>query len=439
MIKESLKNLSIDKLNEMQKKAIDAIYTHRNIFLHSPTGSGKTLAYLLPVAKIMVPKKMMLQAVIIVPTRELALQIADVHKVMRTPVPLVCCYGGHSIAAEKQSLLKNPSILVGTPGRIAAHLRNQRIDVSGVTVLVLDEFDKCLEIGFTDDMSYIIGALTRLKKRICISATRLASLPKYLMMSDPVTVEFSQEVIQPRISLKSVDSPSPDKLETLLRLIKYIGNEPTLVFCNHRDAVERVAAYLQMQKVGVLMYHGGMEQRDREKTLLFLRNGSCHLLVTTDLASRGLDIPEIRYIVHYHLPSTGAAFVHRNGRTARMNATGTAFVIFSENDKLPSYLPEKPASETVTADLPLPDSTLWVTICINAGKRDRISKGDVVGYLLQKGRLAAEDLGLVSVNDREAFAAVKQSKVKRLMALVVNEPLKRKRVTVTIAETCAKG
>jgi ATP-independent RNA helicase DbpA len=181
------------------------------------------------------------------------------------------------------------------------------------------------------------------------------------------------------------------------------------------------------------MYHGGMEQDEREKTLLKFRNGSYHLLVTTDLASRGLDIPEIQYIVHYHLPSTEATFIHRNGRTARMNATGTTFIIFSESDKLPSWLPCKPETEIVTGDLPLPDKTEWVTLAINAGKRDNINKVDIVGFLIQKGRLQKDELGLVEVTHRESFAAVKRSKVKRLLALVANEPLKRKKVSVSIA------
>ncbi len=430
MIKESLKNLEITALNEMQQSAIAAIYAHRTILLHAPTGSGKTLAYLLPVSKLIVSKKKSLQAMIIVPSRELALQIAGVHKAMQTPVPMICCYGGHSVQAEKRVFLKEPAILVGTPGRIAAHMRNDRFDFSEISILVLDEFDKSLEFGFNDEMMFIVGKLKKLKKRICISATRLESIPEFIGMVDPFLIEFTDAVMQPQITLKSVASPDVDKLETLFKLIKYIGNQPALIFCNHRESVERVTGYLQSKDIEVLMYHGGMEQRDRERSLLTFRNGSYRLLVTTDLAARGLDIPEIGYIIHYHLPSTEATFIHRNGRTARMNTTGTTFIIFSPTDKLPAYLPEKPPTEMVTGDLPLPDATDWVTLHINAGRRDKICKADVVGFLLQKGRLRQGELGLVEVTDREAFAAVKRAHVKRVLGSVANELLKRKKVRI---------
>jgi superfamily II DNA/RNA helicase len=432
VLNEFLKNLNIASLNEMQKKAIDTIYTNRNTLILSPTGSGKTLAYLLPVLKIVNAAKTSVQVLIVVPTRELALQIAEVHKSMKAPVKMMCCYGGHQIETEKDGFKNEPSILIGTPGRIAAHIRNERFDTSGVSVLVLDEFDKSLEFGFIEEMSFIVGNLKKLKKRICISATKLDKLPDFLHMDDACRIEFIDEELQPQITLKSVHSPNADKLETLVELIKFIGNESTLVFCNHRDAVERVTRYLKSQKIDVLMYQGGMEQEEREKALLKFRNGSYSLMVTTDLASRGLNIPEIRNIIHYHLPSTESTFIHRNGRTARMNATGTIFLILAENDHLPPYLPGGPQLQPLPGDLPLPQKTDWVTIELNVGKRDKISKIDIAGFLYQKGRLRKEDLGLIDIMQRESFAAVKRSKSHQLLSIAANETLKRKQVTLSI-------
>jgi ATP-independent RNA helicase DbpA len=239
--------------------------------------------------------------------------------------------------------------------------------------------------------------------------------------------------------LKTVDSPSADKLETLLDLIKYIGNQSTIVFCNHRDAVDRVVTFLESKTIDVLKYHGGMEQEDREIALMKFRNGSYHLLVTTDLASRGIDIPEIKFVVHYHLPSTEAAFIHRNGRTARINATGTTYIILSENEPLPSYLPDRPETEKISRGLPLPDKMDWVTLVLDLGKRDSISKADVVGFLSQKGSLTKDDLGLVEVTHSESFAAVKRNKVKQLLAMTAGETLKRKKVTIYINQINGKG
>ncbi len=434
MIEQSLKNLNITQLNEMQKQAIDTIYTNRNTLIHAPTGSGKTLAYLLPTTKIVAAEKSVVQAVIIVPSRELAVQIKDVHKAMRSSVKISCCYGGQSLEVEKAGFKNNPAILVGTPGRIASHIRESRFDFSGISTLVLDEFDKSLEFGFLEDMSFIVGNLKKLKKRVCISATQMEEIPEFVGMRDVCRVEFSDEQIQPRITLKSVFSPTADKLDITFKLIKYIGNQSTLIFCNHREAVERVVDFLKSQSIDVLMYHGGMEQDEREKALLKFRNGSYHLLVTTDLASRGLNIPEIQFIIHYHLPTTEKTFIHRNGRTARMNATGTTYVIFSDDSKLPSYMPKAPEREEFSLDLPLPDKMDWVTLEIDRGKRDKISKGDVVGFLSQKGRLTRDDLGIVEVMHKESFAAVKRVKVQSLLRLVANETLKRRRVSVRVSE-----
>jgi len=432
VIKSSLKNLHIEELNEMQKKAIDTIYINRNTEIIAPTGSGKTLAYLLPVTKITLANKGAVGALIIVPSRELALQIRDVHKAMGTQIRMMCCYGGHSIDIEKDEFKTGPSILVGTPGRIASHIEHNRFDFSQVSILVLDEFDKSLEFGFLEEMTFIVDNLKNIKKRICLSATKLDKIPDFVKMTNACSVEFTDAAIQPQIVSKAVLSQTPDKLETLLKLVKYIGNQSSLVFCNHRDAVERVTGYLKAQKVNVLMYHGGMEQEDREKTLIKYRNGSCQLMITTDLASRGLNIPEIQYIIHYHLPSTEASFIHRNGRTARMNATGTTYMILSESEELPSYITEKPQIETISTDLPLPEKPQWVTLEINLGKRDKISKSDIVGFLSQKGHLQKDDLGLVEIMHADSLAAVKRSKVQKLLNCIADETLKRKHVSVTI-------
>lgn len=431
-MEKSLKHLNITALNDMQNRAIQAIHTHPNTLIHAPTGSGKTLAYLLPVAKLVDPANASVQAIIIVPSRELALQITDVHKSMRTAVRILCCYGGHALAAEKTGFRSAPAILVGTPGRIASHMREHRFDFSGVSTLVLDEFDKSLEFGFLQEMSYIVENLKKLKKRICLSATTMETLPDFLKMKDVCRVEFQDAAMQPRITLKTVLSPTADKLETLLNVVKYIDNQPAIVFCNHRDAVERVTTFLKSKKIDALKYHGGMEQEEREIALLKFRNRSHTLIVTTDLASRGLNIPEIQFVIHYHLPSTESAFTHRNGRTARMNATGTTYIILSETEVLPSYVKERPEEEEISRGLPVPDQSEWVTLILDLGKRDKISKVDIVGFLLQKGQLLEEDLGLVEVAHKQSFAAVKRSKARRLLALTEHELLKRKKVRIGI-------
>jgi ATP-independent RNA helicase DbpA len=207
-----------------------------------------------------------------------------------------------------------------------------------------------------------------------------------------------------------------------------------LVFSNHREAVERISNFLWLHQVPNGVYHGGMEQVDREKALILFRNGSTCCLVTTDLAARGLDIPEIEYIIHYHLPLTHDAFIHRNGRTARMNASGTMFLILSPGEKLPAYISEDPQLEELSHETMLPELSPWKTVYIAAGRKDKVNKIDIVGFLLQQGDLKKEELGKIDVLDYASYAAVSAIKADDVVRRVKNIPLKKKNVKIEIAK-----
>ncbi|NEU08330.1 DEAD/DEAH box helicase [Flavihumibacter sp. R14] len=428
-----LQALKIAALNEMQLASIDAP-VEKDIVLLSPTGSGKTLAFLLPLFKQLNPGAQGIQSLILVPSRELALQIEQVFKSMQTGFKVNCFYGGHSTRVEKNNLSHLPAVLVGTPGRIAYHIRANSFDPGTITTMVLDEFDKSLEFGFEEDMAFIVSNLTALKKRVLTSATRMQEIPPFTGVKNNVVVDFLGDTnTLPDLQLKAVKSPAAaDKLETLFSLICKIGSKPTLVFCNHREAVDRISQTLWDSGLEHDVFHGGLEQEDRELALLKFRNGSHRLLITTDLASRGLDIPEIEYVIHYQLPHTKEAFTHRNGRTARMNASGTAYLILAEDDKLP-YLDTMPEAESVPEEDILPENTPWVTLYIAAGKKDKINKIDIVGLLLKKGDIQKEDLGRIEVWDFAAYAAIKRSKVHAVLARIKNEKIKNRKVKIEIS------
>jgi superfamily II DNA/RNA helicase len=431
MLSQVLSKLKITSLNEMQLAAIDAA-TERDVVLLSPTGSGKTLGFLLPVLELLKTGKQGVQAVVLVPSRELALQIEQVFRQMGTGHKVNCCYGGHSTRTERNSLDHPPALLIGTPGRIAYHIRHDNFDTASVHTLVLDEFDKSLEFGFQDDMSYIIGNLTSLSKRILTSATKMPEIPKFTGVKNPVEIDYLHDTPSvPDLKLKAVLSPNADKLQTLFSLICKIGNKSTLVFCNHRDAVERISKVLWDKGLEHDIFHGGMEQEDREKALLKFRNGSHRLLITTDLASRGLDIPEIEHVIHYQLPNE-EAFIHRNGRTARMHAKGTAYLILTADEK-PAFLKTLPEFEGLPSKNVLPPQTDWSTLYIAAGKKDKVNKVDIVGLLLQKGELKKEELGLIEVLDHASYAAVKRSRINRTVELIRNEKIKNKKVKIDVS------
>lgn len=434
MIQKALGNLKIASLNEMQLASLEANKKGNDMVILAPTGSGKTLAFLLPVLEIINAESKGVQVLIMVPSRELGLQIEQVFKLMSTGFKVNCCYGGHSTKIEKNNLEQPPAVLIGTPGRIAYHVRENNFDVTTVQTLVLDEFDKALELGFTKEMTYIIGELSNVKKRILTSATQVGEIPSFTGVKNAVELNFLRDKPStPDLKLKAVASQGKDKLDMLFHLICNIGNKSTLVFCNHREAVDRISDLLKEKGLVHDVFHGGMEQEDRERALLKFRNGSHRLLITTDLASRGLDIPEIEYVIHYQLPLTADAFIHRNGRTARMHAKGTSYLVLASDEQIPDFIKEKPTFEKLPAEFVLPEKTEWQTLYIAAGKKDKMSKADIVGLLLQKGKLQKDELGLIEVLDNTSYAAVKRNKIKDMLDLIKTEKIKGKKVKIEVS------
>jgi ATP-independent RNA helicase DbpA len=430
-----LLNFNISELNEMQEAAMEAVSGDKDVVLISPTGSGKTLAFLLPILPLLQADKEGVQVIILVPSRELALQIEKVFKQMGTAFKVNCCYGGHSVRIEENNLQQPPAVLVGTPGRIAHHLRSKSLVLNQTHTLILDEFDKSLEMGFKDEMEFIIHQGKNLKKRILTSATDLKDIPNFVGLKSAITLSFTNEHkdLKSALVVKSVKVVGDDKVEALMLLLGKIGSKPTIVFCNHREAVNRISDQLKVHKIEHGFYHGGLEQIDREKTLIKLRNGSIHFLITTDLAARGLDIPEIEVVIHYQLPATEDVMIHRNGRTARMNATGTAYFLLGPEDYLPKFLDVKPIEETLPNSFVLPEPMAWKTLYISAGKKDKVNKMDIVGMLLQKGNLKKDELGKIEVLDKSAYAAIKSNKILKTLQLVQTEKIKGKKVKMEIA------
>jgi len=435
-----LLNLGIESLNEMQEAAQETILNENNVLLLSPTGSGKTLAFLMPVLEMLQPEILSVQCLILVPSRELGLQIEQVWKKMGTDYKVNVCYGGHSIDTEIKNLSNPPAVLIGTPGRIADHIERETFRLDKIQTLILDEFDKSLQLGFHEQMSFIIGKLSKVNKRVLVSATSDIEIPKYTRVVNPTILDFIPETEEEsNLSTRLVISKEKDKLNTLFQLICSLKSESAIVFCNHRDAAERISDTLNEKGIYSTYYHGGMDQEERERALIQFRNGSVSYLITTDLAARGLDIPEMNHVIHYHLPLKEDEFTHRNGRTARMTATGTAYVIAHESEKKMDYLDyENTAVLSVENEKSLPKPPQFQTIYISGGKKNKLNKIDIVGFFSQKGKLEKGDLGLIEVKDFISFAAVKFSKVKDLLHLIKDEKMKGKKYKIQVARNVIK-
>lgn len=426
---EILAKLKIVKLNPMQEEAQAAILSNSDVVLLSPTGTGKTLAYLLPILENLDVESPEIQVLILVPSRELALQIEQVLREMGTGYKTNAVYGGRAGYHDKMDLKHNPTILIGTPGRVADLLRRERFSTEFIRTLVLDEFDKSLEIGFESEMSDILTALTHVEKKILTSATKAAEIPAFVGFKDPVYIDYSKEKIA-QLKIRTVVSPSKDKLRTLIQTLNHIGNQPGIIFCNFKETIQEVSNYLTANKISHGCFFGGMEQIDRERTLIKFRNGTYQLIVATDLAARGLDIPELKFIIHFELPPRSQEFTHRNGRTARMNTEGTAYILKWEKEELPDFIKNVAVENLKNAAAP--KAPAWETLYITGGRRDKISKGDIAGLFLKQGNLANEFLGVIEVKQDCSYVAVHNSKVNELIQSINNCKLKTKKVRVSI-------
>lgn len=431
-IQQILNKLRITALNEMQQHAAEAIKgSDGDVVLLSPTGSGKTLAYLLPLIQLIDNTSDDIQALVITPGRELSLQSDQVLKSMGCGLRSTACYGGRA-AMEEHKVLKEvrPQIVFGTPGRLNDHLDKNNISHYHIRYLVIDEFDKCLEMGFQAEMEKLIKSLPGLKRRILLSATNAEQIPAFVNMHKKGTIiDFlpEDEQTSKRITLYEVHSPQKDKLETLRQLLLTFGDQSSIVFLNYRDAVERVNSYLREQGFVTSCFHGGLEQKEREAALYRFSNGSANVLVATDLASRGLDIPDIQNIVHYHLPESEEGYIHRVGRTARWDAKGRTFFILNDGESIPNYvegdvenyLLPSPFGEKMEVRHPR-----MATIYIGKGKKDKISKGDIVGFLCKAGGLKVDEIGRIDVKDRYSYAAVKHEKLQQVLQQTCGEKIK---------------
>jgi superfamily II DNA/RNA helicase len=425
-----LEKLGVEQLNEMQNTTYDAVTKNKKVILLSPTGSGKTLAFLLPLLEKVNPAINETQMLVIAPTRELAQQSHEVLKTLGTGLRVSVVYGGRKVSYEKQNFKSPSHVVIGTPGRIIDHFDKDNISTKHISNIVVDEYDKCLEIGFEDQLSDIFNRIEQINSLILTSATELKKLPLWLGQKQPLTLDFLDNQ-KPDIHTVLVHSLAKDKLETLGRLLLHTQDTKGIVFCNFRESLERVSTYLHENNIAHSLYHGGLEQIDREISLLKFRNGTTRILLSTDLAARGLDIPDIDFITHYHLPLKEEEYTHRNGRTARMLKDGLVYVLHWPEDPLPEFIL---ADEKIDiADLPPSNPyqpSEWATLQISIGRKDKVSKADVLGFVCKKAQINIQDIGKIEIKDLVSYLSVKVAKVKQVITATNNNKLKVKNVKV---------
>lgn len=428
--------LGISDLNDLQKSVLKNLKISSSAIIYSPTGSGKTLAF--SVTSLKALKNFdteKLQAVIIAPSRELVIQISDVIRPIATDYKVTSLYGGHNVADEKNSLQNVPSIIVGTPGRLLDHANRGNIDLTNARQLILDEFDKCLELGFEEEMRKLLKKMPNLSRKILTSATILKDIPDFVNLTDYVTLDFLESAENPseRTTVWQVKSEEKDKLVALRTLLYSIPQGKTIIFANYRDAVSRIYQNLKDNQISAGIYHGALEQMDREKAIAMFNNESYPILVSTDLGSRGLDIKEVKNIIHYHLPVSQESYTHRNGRTARVDKTGDVYILTHQDEQLPDFvtidetfnLPEKCEKKSIVNR----NSTLY----FKAGKKEKISKADIVGFIANNSQIAPNEIGVINVYDHYALVAVPKQKAKAAIGQLLKAKIKGKKIRIEIA------
>lgn len=438
-ILEGIKSrLGIEELNEMQKDMMAKASEGQDIILLSPTGSGKTLAFTLPVLKLMKPSTGRIQCVVIAPSRELVIQIAGVMREAGKMFRVVALYGGHKVEDEVNSLKVTPDIVVATPGRLLDHSVRHNLELLPVRMVVLDEFDKTLELGFEEEMEKLMKRMKNVSRIILTSATKANILPDFLKLDNPVTVDYSSntEDVRGRMNVRKVTTPGNDKLDGLLILLNNINSgkenpEKAMIFVNHRESAERVYDFLRKHKVAAVLYHGALEQKDRETAVALFNNGSRPILVATDLAARGLDIEKVKSVIHYHQPLTPESYIHRNGRTARVDEEGDVYILTGPDELLKDFVEsdgELVLDEKKKADL----SQRFMTLYISGGKREKLSKGDILGFFVKECKIAPADIGKIDVFDHYALVAVKEEVVSHLLNVSEGKKLKGEKRRIRI-------
>lgn len=425
--RNALNSLNIENLNPMQQAAIEHCRRNDSMVLLSPTGTGKTLAFLLPLLERLDASSKGVQAVIVLPSRELAKQVLDVWRAMATPFQMTALYGGRPLEQEIASLGgASTSVIVGTPGRLLDHLNRFSFAVDKCTHLVIDEFDKCLEMGFQDEMSKLVEKLPAVKSRFLLSATDAAEIPHFAGAADIEKLDYRQGREQPtvRTSFYTITTTPDKRLEKLFSLLCSFGGEPAIVFCNFRETVDEVYKYLTKVSLHCVAYKGAMEQKQRELALYRFTSGCSNILVSTDLAARGLDIKDVRHVVHYQRALSADIFTHRNGRTARWEAEGSVYMITFENKELPDFVPSELEEYTLPKRNVLPPAPQWAALYVGKGKRDKLSRGDLAGFFIKKGGLKPDEVGTILVFPDYSYVAVKMNRMREVLKKVSGEKIK---------------
>jgi len=435
---DNLAQLAYHEMTPIQALALPAMLEGRDVLGQAGTGTGKTAAFGLALLSRVTPRCGRPGALVLCPTRELAAQVADELRRLARPMPhtrVVTLSGGTSVQRERATLEHGVDVIVGTPGRVQDHLTRGRLDVGAIRTLVLDEADRMLEMGFVEVVGEIVRATPARRQTLLFSATfpdavRALSVT---FQRDALHVEAPREESAVRVTHRVYEVGAADRATALVAILGHHRPASAVIFCNHRETCDVLAARLAREGFAAVALHGGMDQHDRNTVLLLLRNGSLRVVVATDVAARGLDIDELGAVVNYDLPREPDGFVHRIGRTARAGHDGLAISMVSNGDRgVYDELRRGPLAGVAMREVPTADAVAapqpaMVTIAIQGGRSDKLRAGDIVGALTTAIGIAGADIGQISITDRISFVALAADAGPRALAGINNGSIKNRR------------
>lgn len=440
---DNLDSLGYHQMTAIQAAALPVAMSGKDLIGQAMTGSGKTAAFALPLLARLNPRDFGTQALVLCPTRELAGQVAnEIRRLARYQqnIKVVILCGGQAIGPQIGSLEHGAHVVVGTPGRIKDHLRKQTLDLRRISCVVLDEADRMLEMGFVDDMETILGETPAERQTLLFSATfpdDIAAMSARFQR-DPERVSVATLVRDEQIEQQFFICQAQDRLAGLVKMLSHYAPESAVVFCNTKQVVREVSAFLQQQGIAAAELHGDMEQRDRDRVLVQFRQLSCRVLVATDVAARGLDIDDLPAVVNFELPRSAEVYVHRIGRTGRGGKSGLALSLFTDSER---YRLDS-IGKFQQRDLPfeaiqlLPERTggmlapAYVTLAVAGGRKDKVRPGDILGALTGEAGIAGSAVGKINVMDQVTYVAIATATADQALGRLINGRIKGRKFKV---------
>jgi ATP-independent RNA helicase DbpA len=424
---QALQILDYVQMTPVQAASLPLILDGKDVIAQARTGSGKTAAFALGLLSRLDADAIAVQSLVLCPTRELADQVSkEIRRLARcipnVKVSTLC--GGIPLGAHVASLAHPPHIVVGTPGRIQDLLTKKALRLDALTVLVLDEADRMLDMGFEEDIAAIVKQAPRKRQTLLFSATWPEPIRAISarVQRDPVAVTVDTTHADTAIEQMYFEAEPARKTDGLAVLLATYKPESALVFCNTKRDVDAVAEQLVQQGHVALALHGDMEQRDRDEVLLRFANRSCSVLVATDVAARGLDIKELPAVISYELPTDADAHVHRIGRTGRAGSSGLALSLVASREtgrvamiEAALGMPARWGRLDLSQRMPKPPPPAMVTLAIDGGRQDKLRPGDVVGALTGEGGLQADAIGKIDTYTTRSYVAVQRDQVARAL------------------------